>query len=115
MLSTAKHFPGHGGVKEDSHKETPEKDATLEEMRKNDLMPFTAMKAKMDDHWAVMLAHISYPKLDPSGLPATFSKAIVTGILRKQMGFNGLVITDDIEMAGASIIADTSGASAESD
>ena len=107
VLSTAKHFPGHGGVKEDSHRETPERDATLADMQKNDLMPFAAMKAKMDDHWAVMLAHISYPKLDPTGMPATFSKPIVTGVLRKQMKFNGLVITDDIEMAGASMIKDT--------
>ena len=107
VLSTAKHFPGHGGIRGDSHKETPEVDATMKEMVKNDLSPFAAMEEKMGDHWAVMLAHVSYPKLDASGTPATFSKPIVTGILRKQMGFNGLVITDDIEMAGAETIKDT--------
>ncbi len=107
VLSTAKHFPGHGGIRGDSHKETPEVDATMKEMIKNDLSPFAAMEEKMGDHWAVMLAHVSYPKLDPTGTPATFSKPIVTGILRKQMGFNGLIITDDIEMAGAEAIKDT--------
>lgn len=107
VLSTAKHFPGHGGIRGDSHKETPEVDATMKEMVKNDLSPFAAMEETMGDHWAVMLAHVSYPKLDSSGTPATFSKPIVTGILRKQMGFNGLVITDDIEMAGAETIKDT--------
>jgi beta-N-acetylhexosaminidase len=106
ILSTAKHFPGHGGIREDSHRSTPERDTTKSELEHEDLVPFAGMKKQMDDHWAVMLAHISYPSLDPSGLPATFSKPIVTGLLRKKMGFQGLVITDDIEMAGASRIAD---------
>ena len=105
ILSTAKHFPGHGGVVEDSHRQTPEQDASKTELEHQDLVPFLGMKRHMFDRWAVMLAHVSYPALDPSGLPATFSKLIVTGLLRTKIGFQGLILTDDIEMAGASKVA----------
>lgn len=106
VLPTGKHFPGHGGVSEDSHLSTPEKDLPLETMLKHDLVPFSKVQERLQDHWAVMLAHVAYPKLDPSGVPATFSKPIVQGLLRGKIGFKGLVLTDDIAMAGADRIKD---------
>ena len=105
VLPTAKHFPGHGGLNEDSHLGTPTKLDSLAEMTKRDLVPFTEA-ARSTSPPAMMIAHVAYPKLDPSGLPATFSKPIVTDLLRKKLGFDGIVVTDDIEMAGASAIRD---------
>jgi beta-N-acetylhexosaminidase len=107
VLPTGKHFPGHGGIDDDSHQSLPKKSATLEELKKTDLIPFEAMQAKFKNRWAVMMAHIAYPQLDPTETPATFSKPIVDGVLRKQMGFNGVVVTDDIEMGGAVTIKDS--------
>ena len=103
IVPTAKHFPGHGGVAEDSHQMTPEKEVSLQELLELDLLPF-AQIAREKTPWAVMLAHISFPKLDPTGTPATFSKPIVTDILRKRLGYDGVVMTDDIEMGGATTI-----------
>jgi beta-N-acetylhexosaminidase len=108
ILPTGKHFPGHGGLSEDSHQQTPEKEVSLEEIAKGDLVPFQMMNGRFEDRWSVMLAHVSYPKLDPSGMPATFSRPIVDGLLRKKMGFQGLVFTDDIEMAGAFAVKESS-------
>jgi beta-N-acetylhexosaminidase len=105
ILPTAKHFPGHGGLSEDSHRLTPEKDETLEQMLKSDLIPFSTISHEPAP-WAVMVAHVSYPEVDSSHLPATFSKVIVTDVLRKRLGFQGIVMTDDIEMAGAAAIPD---------
>lgn len=106
VLPTAKHFPGHGGVA-DTHKATPVKHATFETLAKVDLIPFATGFRQVPES-AVMLAHIAYPKLDPAGVPATFSKPVVTHLLREKMNFNGLVITDDIEMAGAFVVKDPS-------
>ncbi len=103
IVPTAKHFPGHGGVAGDSHQMTPEKEVSLQELLELDLLPF-AQIAREKTPWAVMLAHISFPKLDPTGAPATFSKPIVTDILRKKLGYEGVVMTDDIEMGGATSI-----------
>ena len=105
VLPTGKHFPGHGGLNADSHLGTPVKRAPLDEMLKRDLVPFSAA-AKRIDASAIMVAHVAYPELDPSGMPATFSRPIVTDLLRGRLGFQGLVLTDDIEMAGASAIRD---------
>ncbi len=106
VLATGKHFPGHGGISEDSHLLTPEKNETLDEMMKHDLIPFAKLQERFKNQWAVMLAHVSYPKIDPSGDPATFSKPIVQGILREKLGFDGVVLTDDLSMAGAEKIKD---------
>lgn len=106
ILPTTKHFPGHGGVNEDSHLSLPERKATLAQMEKHDLVPFESLQKSVEKPWAVMLAHVSYPDLDPSGAPASFSKPIVTGLLRNRIGFRGVVITDDIQMAGAGLIDD---------
>lgn len=106
VLPTGKHFPGHGGINEDSHTDLVAKPLSLDELTAHDLVPFKELQKRFKDDWAVMLAHLSYPKIDASGAPATFSKPIVTGLLRERMGFNGVVMTDDIGMAGAEQIKD---------
>lgn len=107
VLPTGKHFPGHGGVIQDSHQVIAEKDVSKEELLNLDLVPFNEMQQRLANNWAVMLAHVAFPKIDPTRMPATFSKPIVTDLLRGELGFRGLVITDDIEMAGASAVQDT--------
>lgn len=100
VIPTAKHFPGHGGIMQDSHRETPKKLSTLEQLSESDLIPFQKF-AGADFPRAVMMAHISYPQIDPSGTPAAFSRIFIHQILREKFHYNGLVITDDVEMAGA--------------
>jgi hypothetical protein len=84
---------------------TPEREISLNEMLQLDLLPFAAL-AKETEPPAMMIAHVGFPKLDPTGLPATFSKTIVTDLLRKRLGFTGIAITDDLEMGGAAAIED---------
>lgn len=100
VIPTAKHFPGHGGIVQDSHRETPKKLATLEELIEGDLVPFQKF-ANADFPRAVMMAHISYPQIDPSGTPAAFSSLFIHQVLRQKFRYDGLVITDDVEMSGA--------------
>jgi beta-N-acetylhexosaminidase len=102
VLPVGKHFPGHGGHVKDSHKGTPSKTATLEELEQRDLIPFKNFIAA-DFPRAIMMAHLSLPKIDPSGIPATYSQKIIQNILREKYGYKGLIITDDLEMNGASI------------
>ena len=106
ILPTAKHFPGHGGLSVDSHVKTGVKDSSVEGMWSHDLEPYRQLQKKLRHPWAIMLAHVAYPKLDPSGVPATFSKSIISKLLRKEMKFKGLVITDDLDMGGAQIAGD---------
>jgi beta-N-acetylhexosaminidase len=95
--ATAKHFPGHGDTRDDSHTALPTINHTLEEWNAIDAPPFkAAIKAGID---SIMTAHIVVPSLDPSGDPATLSKPILTGVLRNQLGFKGLIVTDAMEMA----------------
>lgn len=101
VLPTFKHFPGHGGTVSDSHFSLPVKLTNIEELTQSDLVPF-AKVANSKNPAAIMVGHISLPNIDPSGLPATFSRSILTELLREKMGFSGLVVTDDIEMHGAS-------------
>jgi beta-N-acetylhexosaminidase len=97
IMATAKHFPGHGDTRDDSHTALPTINHTLQEWNTIDAPPFkAAIKAGID---SIMTAHIVVPSLDPSGDPATLSKPILTGVLRKQLGFKGLIITDALEMA----------------
>jgi len=98
MLATAKHFPGHGDTSQDSHSLTPVVAADLDRLEKVELFPF---KAAIDAGVkAVMTAHLAVPALDPSGVPATLSAPIMTGVLRDQLGFKGLIVTDALEMGG---------------
>lgn len=97
MLSTAKHFPGHGATDIDSHNELPIINLSKSQLLKNDLLPFEeAIKVGVT---SVMIGHLEVPALEKEkGLPATFSKSIVTGLLHEKFGFDGLVVTDALNM-----------------
>ena len=99
VIACAKHFPGHGATSADSHLELPEVKASLRQLERIHLRPFE--HAIANRLAAVMTAHVRYPALDPA-LPATLSKKVLTGLLRRAMGFEGLVITDDLEMKAIS-------------
>ena len=99
QIATAKHFPGHGGTSEDSHATTPSVDDPRDVLDATDLVPFRAAIAAGVD--AVMTAHIAVPALDPSGQTATRSAPILRDLLRGEMGFTGVVVTDSLQMAGA--------------
>lgn len=94
----AKHFPGHGDAGTDSHTGLPRIDRTEAQWRELDLPPFrAAVDAGID---AIMTAHITVPSLDPSGEPATLSKPILTGLLREELAYDGVVVTDSLRMQG---------------
>lgn len=98
VISCAKHFPGHGDVSVDSHFSMPVVNKTPEELESCELIPFAAaVKAGSD---MIMTAHISFPQVDPSGLPATLSPVILKSLLRDHLGFEGAVITDSMFMDG---------------
>ncbi len=101
LIATAKHFPGHGDTAQDSHDLMPTIEADLERLEKVELYPFArAIEAGVE---AVMTAHLYVPALDPTpGLPATLSPLILTDVLRKKLGFNGLIVTDAMGMGGVS-------------
>jgi beta-N-acetylhexosaminidase len=95
VLATVKHFPGHGDTTVDSHFELPTVNHDLERIHALELQPF---RAAIDaDVAAIMTAHIIYPAFD-ADRPATLSPTILTDLLRKELGFDGLLITDDMEM-----------------
>lgn len=95
VLSCGKHFPGHGDTSVDSHLALPTVDKSLEQLRATELAPF---KAAVDAGIpAIMTSHIMFPQLDPQ-YPATMSRRILTDLLRQEMGFEGLVLTDCMEM-----------------
>jgi beta-glucosidase-like glycosyl hydrolase len=98
IAATAKHFPGHGQVSGDSHYMLPECMLTLEELRKGPLLPFeSAIKAGVD---AIMTAHLVFPNIDEAGeLPVSLNPFFVTKLLREEMNFEGVICTDDVEMA----------------
>lgn len=98
VLTTAKHFPGHGDTSVDSHMNLPSIPADLERMNRLELVPFKAAIAAGTD--SIMTGHIAVPALAPPDLPATLSPQIVTGLLRHDLGFQGLVVTDALEMGG---------------
>ncbi|HEX2451877.1 MAG TPA: glycoside hydrolase family 3 N-terminal domain-containing protein [Gemmatimonadales bacterium] len=102
-LSCVKHWPGHGRTATDSHAGLPIVPTDGAELRDTDLAPFAAAIAAGAD--AVMTAHVAYPALDPSGLPATRSPALMQ-VLRRELRFGGLVITDALIMDGATAGAD---------
>ncbi len=97
MAATLKHFPGHGTVREDTHVDTAIDPRPLHEIEAHDLLPFRAgIDAGAD---AVMMAHVIYPQVAPE--PAGYSPRWINGILREQMGFRGVVFSDDIGMAAS--------------
>ncbi|MFG6146826.1 glycoside hydrolase family 3 protein [Halobacillus sp. B23F22_1] len=102
VSATAKHFPGHGDTNVDSHYGLPIINHDLETLHDVDLKPFkAAIDAGID---SIMPAHIVVPALDDSGLPATLSKPILTDLLREEMGFEGVIITDSLGMSGANVV-----------
>lgn len=98
IASTAKHFPGHGDTSTDSHTGLPVIGHTREQWAELDAPPFKAAIAAGID--SIMTAHIVVPALDPSEDPATLSKPILTGILREELGYDGVVVTDSLGMEG---------------
>ncbi|NWF32976.1 beta-N-acetylhexosaminidase [Stenotrophomonas sp. SAM-B] len=97
MAATLKHFPGHGTVLEDTHFDDASDPRTLDELRALDLIPFAAgIRAGAD---AVMMAHVVYPQVAPE--PAGYSPRWIQQILREEMGFRGVVFSDDIGMAAS--------------
>lgn len=98
VLACAKHYPGHGRTRHDSHQMLPAVPLPLAELSRTDLAPFAA--AIGAGVASVMTAHVAFPAWDPSGLPATQSKVIL-GHLRTALGFDGLVVTDALIMEGA--------------
>jgi beta-N-acetylhexosaminidase len=98
VMAVGKHFPGHGSTSTDSHLDLPVVDKSREALLTEDLAPFAAaIDAGID---AIMPAHVLYPALDPEDRPATVSPPIQTGLLREDLGFDGLIVTDDMGMAG---------------
>jgi beta-N-acetylhexosaminidase len=98
VAACAKHFPGHGATVTDSHLELPTVDVPLSLLRSRDLPPFAA--AVEAGVRAVMSAHIRVPQLTGDG-PATFSRSALNGLLRDELGFRGVIVTDALEMRGA--------------
>ena len=99
LIATAKHFPGHGDTAVDSHRQLPTITADRARLDKVELLPF---KRVIDAGiQSIMTAHLAVPALDPTAdLPATLSPAITAGLLRKDMGFKGLIVTDALDMGG---------------
>jgi beta-N-acetylhexosaminidase len=98
VSATAKHFPGHGDAATDSHTGLPRINRTEQQWRDIDVPPFkAAIKAGID---SIMSAHIQFPSLDPTGEPATLSKPIITGKLRVELGYQGVIVTDALGMQG---------------
>jgi beta-N-acetylhexosaminidase len=98
VLSGGKHFPGHGSTSKDSHVDLPTVTKDRAALAATELVPFRdAIAAGID---MVLTAHVTYPALDPSDASATLSNPILTGLLRRDLGFTGLIVTDGLEMDG---------------
>lgn len=105
VAPVAKHFPGHGDTDTDSHLALPVLGHTRQRLDALELVPFRAAIA--DRVEAIMMAHLAVASIDPSGWPASLSAATITGLLREELGFEGIICTDCLEMAGAAAQVDT--------
>ena len=99
VAAAAKHFPGHGDTAMDSHLSLPIVDLPLEQLRERELLPFAAAIAAGTS--SIMTSHILLPQLDADN-PATFSRRILEGLLRDELGFEGVIVSDALDMVGAS-------------
>ncbi len=98
MLTTVKHFPGHGDTDVDTHIGLARVTGTRERLDAVELVPFrAAISAGVD---SVMVAHVTVPAIDPSERPASISEKVITGLLKHDLGFRGLVVTDALDMGG---------------
>lgn len=103
VIPTAKHFPGHGDTQNDSHIYLPSINIDQETFEKRELLPFKLLI--QSDVPAIMSGHLSFPQIRRNGEPASLSEYFLTEILRKKMGYKGLIITDDMMMNGATMYA----------
>ncbi len=95
ILSCGKHFPGHGDTSTDSHLSLPRLDHNLTRLREVELLPFIrAIEAKLP---MIMTAHVVFAALDET-VPATLSRKVITGLLREELGYSGVVVSDDLDM-----------------
>lgn len=98
VLVTAKHFPGHGDTNVDSHLGLPRLEVSKDRMESVEFKPFEAAIAHGAD--AIMTAHMAVPAIEPEDIPATASPKVLTGLLRNELGFKGLIVTDALDMLG---------------
>jgi len=96
LIAAAKHFPGHGNTSIDSHKDLPIITGTKEDLLNRELKPFISEIKK--GVMSIMVGHLTVPALDEDSIPATLSKRIVTGLLKNELGFKGLIVTDALNM-----------------
>jgi beta-N-acetylhexosaminidase len=96
VIASAKHFPGLGNTPIDSHDDLPMIEDSVAELQQGDLIPFKMMIE--DGIASIMITHVNFPKVDPV-YPSTMSHAIITGLLRQELGFKGLICTDCMEMS----------------
>jgi len=101
ILAVGKHFPGHGDTRVDSHLGLPVLNLGRRRLDSVELVPFERAIAPDTDLAAVMTGQIALPRIDPSGLPATLSQPVVSGILRDELSFEGLVLSDDLAAMAA--------------
>ena len=101
MPATGKHFPGHGGVSADSHQTLPIDQRDSQAIHANDLVPFQRLSRSLD---AIMPAHVVFAAFDAK--PASFSRYWLQDVLRKQLGFEGIIISYDLSMSGAAVMGD---------
>ena len=98
VLVSAKHFPGHGDTAEDSHMQLPKSDQPKERLEAVEFVPFRAAIEHNAD--SIMTAHIALPSVEPESIPSTVSRKVLTGVLREELGFKGLIVTDAMDMQG---------------